>query len=231
MKILAKVEFNNEFAYVVDEPLDMKFVELENKSLVGFDKTKTFYNVFSYGYYSGDDAFGGREFELDMVDGSKKKIKGKWWDARDTFIENYFKENNIEIGYASVSSKEELMSCFVFFGVRVDKDKFTELYSNYSGRIYDYHQLETSYKAQQREKEAIKFEDYDGDFFEVNCKVVKRENLLRKIKSRNLKAKKLNRMKIWNVIIEPWGEGHFSRMSTCLIKFTDNDVKRIKAGK
>lgn len=230
MKIIAKVKFNNEFAYVLDQDIELKYVELKDGSFVGFDESKTFYNYYGHYSYSGGGAFGGREFTLDMLDGTIKKIKDYWWDGLTETIKKYFRDNDIEFISITVESKPSLMDCYVFCGMSANKEGFEKLLNEYTGKTYEYNELRTSYYAAQLEKTAIKFKNYDGSYFEVHCKLVKKEDLYRKIKSRNLKAKKLNRMEIYNVIFEPWGNGNVSRSSPNLIKFTDDDVKNIKEG-
>lgn len=222
MKIIAKVEYNDGHAYVLDKNLDTKYIELENGSLVGFDDTKTFYSYFTYRRFD-KGAFGGREFAVEMVDGSIKKLKDNWWSGGDKYIEKYFNDNNIQLQTISAESRENLIDCYEFCGYDVDIKKFKKLEKNYTNKIYSRKELENDCRARYKRKNAINFKDYDGDYFSIDLGIIKREKLYKKIESRNFKKKKLNRMSIYGA-----EKKHNFFFRSHLILFNDEDVKQIK---
>lgn len=230
MKIIAKVKFNDGFAYVLDQKIELEYEQLKDNSLIGFDKSKTFYDYYSYKIEKGFKAFGGREISLKMTDGTTRIIKDYWWSSSLIFSKKYFKNDNVSFIRVVANDENSLFNYFVFYEYYANKEAFEKLEKEYNGKIYEYKNLEKICRSKGEQKNAIKFKDYNGEFFNLFGRIINRKDLYRKIKSRNLKAKRLNKMKIYSVFRERFGNNWFSTSSQNMIKFTDEDVKIIKKG-
>lgn len=77
-----------------------------------------FYNWLSYERWpSGRKAFGGRQFHITMLDGSKVLCQGNHWDTAMS------EPPTVSVGYATFESLKE---CYVFIGGNFDAAAFRE---------------------------------------------------------------------------------------------------------
>ena len=227
MKVIAKVTFNQAFGYVFDEDIVLKYIELEDKSLVGFDKSKTLFSFFAFDP-TMDNAFGGREITVNMLDGSQKKIKDFWWNGTNRCIEDYIKKNNLFLILEAANSKKNMMKCFVFFGFEVDRDKFHKLVNEYTDKVYKYRELEKIYRKRQAELTSIKFSDYHKDLFYYRYSIYSRNDLYRLIKFKNLSQNQLRRGVVCAYEEKEEFCGMVYHTTGYEIRFTKEDNKNIK---
>ncbi|MCP4342101.1 MAG: hypothetical protein GY799_25265 [Desulfobulbaceae bacterium] len=75
-------------------------------------------------------AFGGRKFDIPMMDGSVKKAAGQWWDVRHH-------DGSVGIGVNTITGLEQ---CYVFRAYSIDKDVEEQMYkrSSISNNYYKY---------------------------------------------------------------------------------------------
>ena len=69
-------------------------------------------------------AFSGREFTLEMKDGTTEKIKDHWYDTGHYPAHGDF----IEIG---ASTLEQLQECYVYYGYQINRKLFEEMVDEY----------------------------------------------------------------------------------------------------
>lgn len=126
LSLVAIVDMNGGEALVLNRPLNYVY-ERDGKDFVGRDGP--FISRYAYerahGRFVG---FAGREFTLNMADGSTEKIKDHWWD------------NGVK-GCVSVAANcvEALVECYVFFGCNyIAPDDLAVLRSTYTGCVYPY---------------------------------------------------------------------------------------------
>lgn len=110
-----------------------KFVYERKKGGNLFAEDGDFVNTYGYEAPSpGFVAFGGREFEIPLKDGSKKKANGQWWDVNSNpFVE----EEVVSVGYATLEKLEE---CYVFISGTIKKKALDNWLANNEASS-DYH--------------------------------------------------------------------------------------------
>lgn len=137
MKIIDIVKFNDGYAYVLNERPTMKYHEemvpsnltgkmqrmLVGQNEAGMMDFLTYGNELPYA-----KAFAGREFEILMEDGSKRKIKDVWWDSGST---SWMKKHNVELVDFTHNTFDELVNCFVFFSGTARKDVLQKLLDDF----------------------------------------------------------------------------------------------------
>lgn len=118
MKIIDVIKHKNKYStqtfIVLDKMPDFKYERVGN-NLIGEDSG--FYNF--YGYRNSRDAFGGREFDIPMLDGGIEKAFGQWWDCMP---EDYREL----VGAFGIGTPEKLGEYNVFSSACVDMDIITE---------------------------------------------------------------------------------------------------------
>jgi len=135
MRILAKVRFNSDFAYVLDFMPDLEYFRIGNNSIVGTDGM--FLDCYYYGEPSGRFyAFAGRKFDLTMQDREVINCYGQWWDGVTKDVKKRFEDE--EIISVTVQTLSRLKKCYCFSGLRAFKSKFDRITFKYSGNVYDY---------------------------------------------------------------------------------------------
>ena len=89
------------------------------------------------------DAFGGREINLNIKDGTVKTIKDYWFDCGSYPEHGEF----INIGAGTL---EDLQRCFVFCSMNINKEAFENMVEEYLKRdkIYEYDEVEKWSKLQ-----------------------------------------------------------------------------------
>ena len=121
-KVVSVVKFNDGEALVLNRPIRFIYSE-SGRDLIGSDGP---FRDF-LGYSRDGNAFGGREFNLTMVDGSTRKIKDHWWA---TWKEGY---SSITVG-----DVEALRKCYVYHGAHITPDDYARLRAQYTGAVFDY---------------------------------------------------------------------------------------------
>ena len=125
MKIVDLVKANSQLWIVFDEPVGQLTYEKHGDLLIGSDEQGVFYDCLYYDRPSPYmKAFGGREFDLPMKDGSVTHCNGQYWDGHVAEAENVVGEKITKI---SARTKEELKRCFVFAAMYISKRKLDEM--------------------------------------------------------------------------------------------------------
>jgi len=143
MKIIkvCKSKYNH-FYLCVDKIPKIKY-ERSGNDYIGQDKHGFFSEHLEYENFPG--AFGGREIELNMKDGSKEIIKDYWYTQGSYDEHGEF----VSIG---LGTKESLQDCYVYTSYQIQKDEFISLLKEYlsKDKLYDYWDIEKWLKLQYR---------------------------------------------------------------------------------
>lgn len=162
MEIVAIVKFNDSVGLVFDK-IDPLEYEKIGDSIIGSNGLFCacyYYEAPSYAF----KAFGGREFDITLKDGTVIHCNGQWWDG----ITSVHRQIVPDIVYVTASSIDELKKCYVFFGYSSSKKKINEMISAYTGRIWDYREYEATITSniyrvrawhKNRDKESIDFRE------------------------------------------------------------------------
>lgn len=139
MEIVEIVKFNDRCAFVFDEMPAITY-EKHGDLLIGSDDSKTIIDCLhlevpkgrkEYGAY----AFGGREFDLPMKDGTTTHCWGQWWEGRS-------KECGAVLGFElcalTASTKDKLKNCYVFNGYSANRVKLEKLIEKFNAENPDY---------------------------------------------------------------------------------------------
>lgn len=139
IKIIAKVRFNDGYAYVLNRNVNFLYTKMDDKTIIGYDEEiYQFYKKDSFG--KNWKAFGGREFELKLTDGSVEKCYGQWWDGITKTAQELFKDKRMK--HFAFSTNEELKRCYVYYGATCDAKWLEKLDAEYTGKIYEYYEYE-----------------------------------------------------------------------------------------
>ena len=139
MKIVDLVKANSRLWIVFDEPVGQLTYERHRDLLIGSDDQRVFYDCLYYDRPTPHmKAFGGREFDLPMKDGSVTHCYGQYWDGRVAEAEKVVGEEIAEIG---ASTKEELNRCYVFTGRKISKRKLEEMIEEFEASHPGYEPL------------------------------------------------------------------------------------------
>lgn len=156
LKIEAIVKFNTGYAYVFNRNPDYKY-QAEGNIL--WAKDGPFYSCYKYETPSGRfQAFAGRKFELNMIDGTVTKCNGQWWDGGLGELIDKLKLDLIDL---TMQTREELKKCYVFFGTSCDHNELEKLKSKYYGVVYEYWDYEKVIKFDDMRHRYIKREIYN----------------------------------------------------------------------
>lgn len=137
MKIIAVVKFNNGEAFVLDkipEPIHIKY---GSDTIIG--KRGCFYTCYGYEECSGGwEAFAGREFDLNLSDGTVEHCYGQWWDMVTGRAKKELEINNEDKVLVNVTANDidELTECYVYYGFRAIASEVVELRKQYTGKVY-----------------------------------------------------------------------------------------------
>jgi len=144
MRIIKAYKNPNGHLYIMVDKIPKLTYEKIGASYVGSDEQELFNDYLKYEYgYGSFKAFAGREFSIELKDGTIIKLKDHWWDYGV-----YDKENEyVGIGLGTL---ESLLDCFVFCSYNVRKDKLEELINDYLSRdkFYEYYEIEKWCKLQ-----------------------------------------------------------------------------------
>ncbi len=134
-KIEAIVMTNGYEAFVLSECPKITY-ERYGDHLLGLDEQGVFAN--SYQYRRPSDtwrAFGGRKFNIPMVDGSVIKAHGQWWDGGNLAFTDALGCEIITVTARDIIS---LRKCYVFSGLRAVAAELAILRKTYTGKVYEY---------------------------------------------------------------------------------------------
>jgi hypothetical protein len=136
-KLLALVKFNQGQALVLQDEIKMIYKK-HGDLIIGTDSTGTFLDCYCYErptQYS--KAFGGREFDLPLEDGTVLKCFGQWWSGGFSRAKEILQEDIVSVTAHDI---EGLKSCYVYRGYHAIASKLQELESTYTGKIYTYNE-------------------------------------------------------------------------------------------
>lgn len=137
-KILAKVKFNDGFAYVLSEAPKMVYTKYRT-CIIGTDGT--FYSCLIYeAPGKGWQAFGGRKFDIELSDGNVEHCHGQWWDG---FNAEAFKILGFKPIRVVVQSLERLKECYCFIGDSANPERLNDLVKEYKGIVWEYHDFDS----------------------------------------------------------------------------------------
>jgi hypothetical protein len=142
-EIIAVVKFNDGEALVLKEKPKLIYTKYGNDTIIGTDGV--FYQFYGYERPNGSyKAFAGREFELELNDGTKEICNGQWWDmvtkkAVDVLGIN---ETYNQVVYATTRSIDDLKKCYVFQSYKGLRKSIEEFRKTYTGKVYDYWEYE-----------------------------------------------------------------------------------------
>ena len=140
IKIVAKVEFNSRVAYVLNRAPVFRYQYLGEHIVYAQDGP--FFRSFVYRRETSKGrfkAFGGRVFNLNMMDGSLLFCDGSWWDGGDGEVSRALGLNLVP---SVVGSVEGLKKCYVFMGCSADEVALEKLADECGGPVYTYRDYE-----------------------------------------------------------------------------------------
>ena len=136
MKIVELVKAGSRLRVVFDELPEKLTYEKHGSLLIGSDDQGVFYDCLYYDRPSRFmKAFGGREFDLPMKDGSVTHCNGQYWYGRVDEASRVMGEEITEIG---ASTREKLKECFVFTLWNISDKKLRELFREFEEAHPDY---------------------------------------------------------------------------------------------
>lgn len=125
MKIVDLVKSGSQNFLVFDEPVGQLTYEEHGRLMIGSDARGIFYDCLYYERPTPHmKAFGGREFDLHMKDGSVTHCNGQYWYGRVDEAGKVVGEEITEIG---ASTKEDLKRCFVFASRNISRRRLEEM--------------------------------------------------------------------------------------------------------
>lgn len=123
MKILDIIQYHHGGQNYVFDEIPALTYERRGRFLIGSDDTGTFWDILCYGR-ERDLAFGGREFDLPMKDGSVTHCAGEWWQSNPTSAAEYVPEDLEEIGARTL---EALKKRYIFSSYLIVKSKLDSM--------------------------------------------------------------------------------------------------------
>ena len=133
-KIIAMTTFNNGEAFVLEKPINFIYTKYGKGTIVGTDGV--FLSCYKYGASSANfKAFGGREFDLELSDGTVEHCQGQWWDG---ISKRAIQEVDGEIINVTVGDVAALKKWFVFAGKYAIKERLEELRATYTEKVCEY---------------------------------------------------------------------------------------------
>ena len=116
--VLVNKSMNNRYYVILDRKINFKYEEVSKNIFVG--KDGPFYTALKYEKGS-KDAFAGRGFTINMVDGTKRICDGDHWDIQPINV------NTASVGTSSIN---ELNKCHVFCSAHIDIDHLNSWLAN-----------------------------------------------------------------------------------------------------
>lgn len=178
MKIIAMVRFNDNWAYVFDEPISLKYREEVHdgtRYLIG--QSGPFFDFLKYEKSAGRfKAFAGRPLTLHMVDGTTQIVKNDWWSCGNPLGETQ------HITYSTVA---ELKRCYVYSGGECHAaalQEMTEEYDNRTSKPYGHRAGGYRYDYYDYEK-IINFDDLRTSLFATKRRMERgKRHLIKNVK-------------------------------------------------
>lgn len=137
-KIIAVVKFNDHEAYVLEKPINLKYTKYFNHTIVGTDGI--FLSCYCYDSPSPNwKAFAGREFDIQLTDGTIEHCNGQWWDGITSTAKSVINEEIIGV---TADDAESLKKCYVFTGYYGIKKEIEKIRAEYNGKIFEYREYE-----------------------------------------------------------------------------------------
>jgi len=123
---------------VVDELPDLKYRRMaKDGRQVLFAEDGIFSGMFFYDKPSkGWEAFAGREFDIQMFNGTVEKAFGQWWHGISS-------KDVIDVG---IGTPEELGKCNVFCGYEVKRDVAEQIFENFKNPSNNYDKYRKGHK-------------------------------------------------------------------------------------
>ena len=143
MKIIAVVKFNEGEALVFDEMPDPIYTKYGNDTIIG--KSGSFYTCYGYNEPSRwSKAFGGREFNIKLSDGTIEHCSGQWWDLVTGVAKKELHIDGDERILVRVTANDikSLSNCYVYYGLYAIGSEVSEMRKQYNGRVYEYYEFE-----------------------------------------------------------------------------------------
>lgn len=143
MKIVAVVKFNKGEALVFDEMPDPIYTKYGNDTIIG--KICSFYTCYGYEEPSSRfQAFGGREFNIPLSDGTIEHCCGQWWDRVTGVAKKELHIDGSERVLIRVTANDikSLSNCYVYYGFYAIESEISEMRKQYNGRVYEYYEFE-----------------------------------------------------------------------------------------
>lgn len=139
IKVMAKVRFNDGFAYVLNRHSNLLYTKIDEETIIGEDEGML--QFYKRGYCSPTwQAFAGRKFEIPLSDGTVEKCYGQWWDEMSEAARELFDPKDLcDFTFGTI---DELRKCYVYVGCRAVRKWVEKLDSEYNGKIYGYWDFE-----------------------------------------------------------------------------------------
>lgn len=151
IKAVAKVEMNNGIALVLNRMPIFKYERFEN---LLYANDGGFVSVYYYEKPSRSfQAFGGRKFDLHLLNGETVHCDGQWWDGGTSKLEQTL---DVKLRRVAISTIEKLKGCYVYYGGSslIEQD-YQRLIEECEGPVYPYWEYE----------KLIKFDDLRAEYF------------------------------------------------------------------
>ena len=182
LKIEAIVKFNSGVAYVFNREPDYKYKR--NGDLL-WANDGPFYSCYGYERPSrAFQAFAGRKFDLDLIDGGVIHCSGEWWDSGLDQLKDIL---GLNLGSLTMETKEQLIKCYVFYRTSCDLDELEKLKAKYYGQVYNYWEYEAMICYKPERMKYISKSCYDDRA---------KRHLVKKVKELSLKLKKLEQEQV-----------------------------------
>ena len=123
-EIVAKVKFNEGYAYVFKNPIELKYYRFGN-TIIGTDGI--FYTCLGRDIRNGGNSFAGRKITWVMADGEVVVNDGHWWDTVTPDAAILMPKSLTRVTYNDV---EDLRKCYVYYGAIADVDALNEILRN-----------------------------------------------------------------------------------------------------
>lgn len=143
MKIIAIVKSKYREYFVFDEIPNPVHTRYCNDTIIG--KSGCLYTCYGYGSCSDRwKAFGGREFDLNLSDGTVEHCYGQWWDKVTSRAVKELIINNKDRSLINVAANDikHLTNCYVYCGFRAIESEIAEIRKQYTGKVYEYWEYE-----------------------------------------------------------------------------------------
>lgn len=134
-KILARVKFNKEYAYVLDDIPEVIYTKKDN---VYVGKAGIFYDVLTEYRDRFDKAFADREIEIKMDDGSVYSHKGCLWSNTPNNLEEF---GIPQLYFVTIQCQDALRDCYVYRGMYTDAAGLNYL-DSFEGKLWEYYEYE-----------------------------------------------------------------------------------------